>query len=200
MSGCGCDADGAERRTLRFLLAINGAMFVVEGAAGWQAESMGLLADALDMLADAFVYGVALWAVGSGRRQSHAAAASGLLQLALALGVVLETGRRFVHGSEPMSLAMIGVSLVALAANVACVALLRRHKDGGVHMRASWIFSTTDVLANLGVMAAGGLVLLTGSAWPDLVIGLLVCGLVVRGGVRILAAARLSYAAPTRLA
>lgn len=184
-----------ERRTLILLLAINAAMFVIELAAGWVAESMGLIADSLDMLADAGVYTAALLAVGStARRKTHAATVSGLLQLALAAGVGVEVVRRAIQGSEPVSALMIGISVLALCANTACLALLQKHREGEIHMRASWIFSTTDVQANVGVIIAGLLVMLTESAWPDLVIGMAVCGLVVRGGVRILRQARASYA------
>ena len=189
------NANKVETRTLVLLLAINAAMFVVELAAGWIAQSTGLIADSLDMLADAGVYMVALLAVGSTtRRKTHAAALSGLIQLALAAGLAFEIARRAVTGSEPMSLLMILISALALVANAACVFLLRKHRDGEIHMRASWIFSTTDVQVNVGVMVAGLLVMITGSAWPDLVIGSLVCGLVVRGGVRILRQVRVSYA------
>lgn len=184
-----------ERRTLWWLLAINGAMFVLEFVTGWVAQSMGLIADSLDMLADAAVYTAALWAVGStNRRKTHAALASGLIQVALALGVATEVARRAVAGSEPVSTLMIGISVIALAANTACVMLLRKHRHGEIHMRASWIFSTTDVQVNVGVILAGVLVMLTGSAWPDLVIGLAVCVIVLRGGVRILRQAQASYA------
>ena len=184
-----------ERRTLWWLLAINGAMFVLEFVTGWVAQSMGLIADSLDMLADAAVYTAALWAVGStNRRKTHAALASGLIQVALALGVATEVARRAVAGSEPVSTLMIGISVIALAANTACVMLLRKHRHGEIHMRASWIFSTTDVQVNVGVILAGVLVMVTGSAWPDLVIGLAVCVIVLRGGVRILRQAHASYA------
>ncbi len=173
-------------------------MFVVELGVGWVAESMGLIADSLDMLADAGVYTAALLAAGSTtRRKTHAATASGVVQLALAAGLAFEIARRAAGGSEPVSVLMIAISALALCANTACLVLLRKHRHGEIHMRASWIFSTTDVQANVGVMLAGILVMLTGSAWPDLVIGLVVCGLVVRGGVRILRQASASYAGPT---
>ncbi len=185
-----------ERRTLILLLSINAAMFVIELGVGWVAESMGLIADSLDMLADAGVYTVALLAAGSTTRgKTHAATASGVIQLALAAGLALEIARRASGGSNPVSWLMIAVSAVALCANAACVFLLRKHRHGEIHMRASWIFSTTDVQVNIGVIVAGLLVTLTKSAWPDLVVGLLVCGLVLRGGVRILGQARASYRA-----
>ncbi len=184
----------AERHTLLKLLAINAVMFVVELAAGWVAQSSGLIADSLDMLADAFVYTVALLAVGSTtRRKTHAAVASGVIQLTLAAGLALEIARRAVSGSEPMSALMITISALALVANAACVVLLRKHRHGEIHMRASWIFSTTDVQVNASVIVAGLLVMLTGSAWPDLVIGAAVCTLVIRGGLRILKQAKVSY-------
>ena len=183
-----------ERKTLVMLLAINGAMFVIELVVGWVAQSMGLIADSLDMLADAGVYTAALWAVGATtRRKTHAALASGVLQVALAVGVAVEVVRRAVAGSEPVSMLMIAISALALCANAACVMLLRKHRHGEIHMRASWIFSTTDVQVNVGVILAGVLVMLTESAWPDLVIGLVVCLIVLRGGVRILRQARASY-------
>jgi cation diffusion facilitator family transporter len=182
-----------ERGTLLRLIAINGVMFVVESAIGWWAQSMGLIADSLDMLADAGVYGVALLAVGaSSVRKAHAAAAGGCIQLGLACLVLVEVIRKWLYGSEPSSGLMIGVSIVALAANTACLYLLRKHRHGEVHMRASWIFSTTDVQANVGVILAGILVSTTASSAPDLIIGAVVCGIVVRGGIRILREARAS--------
>jgi cation diffusion facilitator family transporter len=182
-----------ERGTLLLLIAINGVMFVVELATGWWAQSMGLIADSLDMLADAGVYGVALLAVGASPvRKAHAAAASGCIQLGLACLVLVEVLRKWLYGSEPSSGLMIGVAVVALAANTACLYLLRKHRHGDVHMRASWIFSTTDVQANVGVILAGILVSATASSAPDLIMGAVVCGIVVRGGIRILREARAS--------
>jgi hypothetical protein len=179
--------DALEARTLRLLLAINGVMFVVEGVAGWLAQSTGLVADSLDMLADALVYGLALYAVGkAARAKLRAAHLSGLFQAALAAGVLADVVRRLLAGSAPEPPAMIGVSLVALAANVSCLLLVARHRDGGAHMKASWIFSTNDVLANLGVIVAGALVAWTGSRVPDLAIGTAVALLVLVGAFRIL--------------
>lgn len=181
------EAAELERRTLVALLAINGAMFVGEGLAGWWAQSTGLLADSFDMLADATVYGVALYAVGrSERLKGSAAMASGVLQIVLGLGVLAEVLRRLLQGSDPVSGAMIVVSCVALAANLACLALISRHRQGGLHIRASWIFSANDVIANVGVILSGFLVLATGSRLPDLVIGSIIAAVVVRGGLQIL--------------
>jgi cation diffusion facilitator family transporter len=193
MSPCNCADEAAgieQRRVLGILLAINAAMFVVEFIVGLIGQSTGLIADALDMLADAAVYALALAAVGRAwPAKARAARISGIAQIVLACGVVLDVVRRFIEGSEPVSALMMAMGLAALLANLACLLLLARHRRGEVHMRASWIFSRNDVLANLGVMLAGALVALSGSPLPDLVIGLGIALLVMTGGIGIIRAA-----------
>lgn len=190
MAGCGCGDDvraGIERRVLIALLVINAVMFGVESVAGWLSESTALLADALDMLADASVYGIALYVVGrSTRAKAHAARMAGIAELALALGIFIEIARRLVFGSEPESLFMIGIGALALLANTVCLLLLNRHRHGEVHLRASWIFSKNDVIANLGVICAGFLVLVFGSPWPDYIIGIVIGAVVLQGAATIL--------------
>jgi len=186
-----------ERRTLLLVLAINAFMFVVELVLGLRAQSTGLIADSLDMLADASVYGLSLLAVGRGQgRQRRAARASGWMQIGLTGLVLLDGSRRFLFGSEPRGGWMMAVGLAALVANVVCLALISRHREGGVHMRASLIFSTNDTLANAGVILSGLLVQLLDSRLPDLVIGLLIALLVLGGGRRILAETAPTAVAP----
>jgi cation diffusion facilitator family transporter len=194
MSDCGCELEAEsdeQRKTLRIVLAINAAMFVVEIVAGLLASSTGLIADSLDMLADASVYAISLYAVGrvaSIRR--NAATASGVLQLVLGVGVLIEAVRRFIGGGEPIGVAMIAMGMVALVANSICLWLIAKHKGGDVNFRASYIFSANDVIANIGVIVSGLLVLLLGSQVPDLVIGVVIAAVVVRGGFKILGEAR----------
>ncbi len=177
----------AERRVLWWLLGINGFMFFAEFGAGLWAQSAGLIADSLDMFADATVYALALYAVGRGARgKLRAAHLSGWFQLLLAIGALLEVGRRMVFGAEPIGLGMMIVAAVALVANVICLLLIMRHRHGGAHMRASFIFSANDVIANLGVILAGALVLWTSSPWPDWIIGVLIAAVVLNGAIRIL--------------
>lgn len=196
MAGCGCEVeikDKSERRVLIILLLINGVMFIAELGFGWWAQSTALIADAIDMLADALVYGVGLYAVSKPLLiKTHAARLSGGLQVLLGLLVLVDILRRFVVGSEPVSTLMMGMGFVALLANVTCLILIAKHREGEVHMRASWIFSKNDVIANLGVILAGGLVAWTGSRLPDLLIGLLVVFIVIRGGLLILKDAKLT--------
>jgi cation diffusion facilitator family transporter len=194
MAGCDCKVEpggGAQKRVLVSLLAINAAMFITEIVCGVVADSTGLIADSLDMLADALVYGISLYAVG--RESSvkvRAARLSGVFQITLAAGVLVDVARRWLYGSEPESGFMLAVGGVALAANLTCLKLISKHREGEVHMRASWIFSKNDVLANLGVIIAGISVRFSGSRWPDLMIGFLIAALVFRGGVAILKDAR----------
>ena len=179
--------DAAEARTLKILLGINGAMFVLEIVVGFMAQSTGLIADSVDMFADAAVYGLALFAVGKAAAQKlRAAHFSGWIQLILALGVLAEVVRRVVFGSEPISTLMILMGTVALAANVASLMLVARKRERGVHMKASYIFSANDVIANLGLILAGVLVAWSGSPYPDLIIGTIIGFVVLSGAYRIL--------------
>jgi cation transport ATPase len=176
-----------EAQSLYWLLLINGVMFVAELGLGWYAQSTGLIADSLDMFADAAVYGIALYAVGrSARLQTRAAHLSGCLQLLLAMLVITDVTRRFLYGSEPYSTLMMSVGAVALLANISCLMLIYRHREGGAHMKASWIFSANDVIANLGIIIAGILVAYTGSRYPDLIIGAIISVVVLSGAYRIL--------------
>ena len=182
---------GAERKVLKVLLAINAGMFLIELFFGFYAESMGLLSDSFDMFADASVYMISLYAVGKAVQfKKNSAKINGYFQIALGLGILIETTRRFIYGSDPEANFMIWVSVIALAANVYCLYLLSGHKERGVHMKASYICSSTDVIANAGVIAAGMLVMLTQSSLPDLLIGIVVVGFVLKGAVSILALAK----------
>lgn len=176
-----------EARTLKFVLVINAGMFVGEAFGAVLADSSALLADSLDMFADAAVYGLALFGVHRARAtQLKAARLSGVLQLMLAGGALAEVVRRLVFGSEPEAPLMVIIAAAALAANATSMWLLARHRKGGAHMKASWIFTTNDVLANVGVIVAAGLVRLLGSNVPDLVVATGIALIVLSGAIRIL--------------
>jgi len=179
--------DAAEARILKILLAINGAMFILEIVVGFIAQSTGLIADSVDMFADAAVYALALFAVGKAAAQKlRAARFSGWIQLLLAFGVLAEVVRRVMFGSEPISTLMMLMGAVALVANVVSLLLVARKRDRGVHMKASYIFSANDVIANLGLILAGALVAWSGSPYPDLIIGTIIGLVVLSGAYRIL--------------
>lgn len=180
-------ADASDARILRWLLAVNSIMFLVEFIWGWIAESTGLVADSLDMFADAAVYALSLYAVRhDASMKLRAAHIAGWLQLVLAVGALFEVVWRAMYGSEPASVLMIGVGSVALVANAACLVFIAKRRDRGVHMTASCIFTANDVLANIGVVIAGGLVWWTGKPYPDLIIGTVIALIVMNGARRIL--------------
>lgn len=190
MSDCGCHMEAknaAERKTLRILLLINGTMFVVGIVAGVLARSTALVADSLDMFADASVYTMSLYAVGkSAHYKNRAATLSGIFQITLAVMVVVNVIRGFIWGSSPESGWMMAIALLALIANSYGLYLLSKHRKGEVHMRASWIFTQNDVIANFSVIVAGLLVTLFNSRFPDLIVGFGIASLVVWGGISII--------------
>ena len=194
MSDCGCELEAETSEQIRVLwivLAINFAMFVGEATAGLLAGSVALLADSSDMLADAAVYGISLYAVRrSAVAKARAAAASGVFQIAIGLALLAEAGRRLANPIEPEPGYMIVVAAVALVANAYCLRLIAAHKESGVHMTASAIFSQNDVIANAAVILGGILVVASGWSQIDPVVGAGVSILVLSGGVRILREAK----------
>lgn len=177
-----------QRKLLWTVLALNFAFFVVEMTTGFVSGSMGLVADSLDMLADSFVYGISLFAVGAAAtRKKNIATLAGYFQIALAVLGFSEVIRRFFGVEEmPNFSTMIVVSVLALIANGFCLFLLQKSKSTEAHMQASQIFTSNDVIINLGVIIAGVLVYLLGSNKPDLIVGTIVFVVVVRGAIQIL--------------
>ncbi len=195
MSDCGCEAmevkTEQERRVLRIALGLNAAMAVIGGLAGWIAQSTGLLADALDMLSDATAYAIALLAISrSALFKIRAATLSGAILLVLGAGVLVEVGRRVIGGAEPLSEWMIGTAILSLIVNLAVLRMLAPMKSGEVHLRATWLFTRADVVANLGVILAGLLILWFGVPYPDYVIGTLIGLYVIKEAIEILRDAR----------
>ncbi len=179
---------GSQRKLLLWVLAVNLLFFLIELTAGLLSESMGLVSDSLDMLADSLVYSLALFAVGGTvSLKKNIAKAAGYFQLFLAILGLIEVVRRFIGPEElPAFGAMIVVSVFALIANAICLYMLQKSKSRDAHMRASMIFTSNDVVVNLGVIVAGGLVYFTQSAYPDLIVGLIIFLIVAGGAVRIL--------------
>jgi len=177
-----------QRKLLWTVLTINISFFAVEMISGLISGSMGLIADSLDMMADSIVYGLSLIAVGgAASRKKSVAKFSGYFQITLAFLGLIEVIRRFI-GIEalPDFRTMIAVSILALIANSYCLYLLQKSKSTEAHMQASSIFTSNDVIINIGVIVAAILVLLTDSNKPDLIIGTVVFIIVTRGALRIL--------------
>jgi Co/Zn/Cd efflux system component len=178
-----------QKKLIWSVLAINFAFFIIEMTTGLISKSMGLVADSLDMLADSFVYGLALFAVGGTIIiKKKIANVAGYFQIILAIIGFLEVLRRFFGTDKlPNYSTMIIVSILALIANSVCLYILQQSKSKEeAHMRASMIFTSNDVIINLGVIVAGLLVNWLHSNKPDLIIGTIVFTLVIEGAFRIL--------------
>jgi Co/Zn/Cd efflux system component len=184
------DIDDSEnqKKLLWLVLAINFGFFIIEMTTGWISRSMGLVADSLDMLADAFVYGLSLIAVGGTiAKKKSIAKMSGYFQMFLAILGFSEVIRRFIGLDIPPDFqTMIIVSILALIANGFCLYLLQKSKSEEAHMKASMIFTSNDVIINSGVILAGVLVNVLNSNKPDLIIGTIVFVIVIRGAINIL--------------
>jgi Co/Zn/Cd efflux system component len=177
-----------EKKLLWQVLAINFFFFVLELATGFISNSIGLVADSLDMLTDSIVYGLAFFAVGGTMIQKkNIAKSAGYFQLTLAVLGFIEVIRRFV-GLEtvPAFQTMIIISILALIGNGLCLYLLQKSKSKEAHMQASMIFTSNDVIVNIGVIVAGVLVYLTNSKYPDLIVGTIVFFIVGQGAFKIL--------------
>ena len=182
------DGQNTQRKMLWTVLIINFSFFVLEMSTGLISKSMGLVADSLDMLADSFVYGLSLLAVGGTLvLKKKIAKTAGYFQILLASIGFLEVIRRFVSNENlPLFETMIGVSILALIANGLCLYILQKANSNEAHIQASMIFTSNDVIINLGVIIAGLLVMWTGSNKPDLIVGMIVFILVIKGAFRIL--------------
>lgn len=187
MSGCTCEdsasalsatRSGARRRVLWVVLGINTALFVGEFGAGIWARSTALQADSLDSLGDALVYALSLMVVASSVQQrAGAALVKGVIQTLFGLAVLTEVVRRAWFGGEPLAPVMAVAAVIALAANLTCFCLLYRFRGDDLNMRSVWLCSRNDLVNNLGVLIAAGLIAWLGSRWPDLAVGAIVAGL-----------------------
>jgi len=203
MSGC-CDDDElvfdgtsvAYRRALIAVIAINGAMFLVEASAGFAAMSQTLKADALDFLGDTATYAISLWAVGkSATVRARTAMFKGITLGAMGLSVLGITAYRVLITGSPDGETMGLIGLAALVANLLSAMLLMRFRDGDANVRSVWLCTRNDAIGNVAVIAAAGLVIWTASPWPDLIVAAAMAALFLNSSVKILTQARTELAA-----
>jgi Co/Zn/Cd efflux system component len=203
MSGCcGHGGDGIAiamrreetRRVLLIVLAVNAAMFVLEFGAGVIAQSAALMADSMDMLGDALVYIVSLYALDrSARWRAGTALFKGGFIMLLGLGVVAQIAHKVINGVPPSSSLMLIFGALALAANLFCLKLLWRFRADNVNLSSTVECSRNDVIANAGVIAAAGGVALFNSPWPDVAVAVVIAFLFFRSALRVIAEAWPQY-------
>lgn len=197
MSDCcnnkGCELEalrGRQGSVLKIVLAINAVMFLVEGTAGLLAHSTALLADSLDMLGDALVYGFSLYVLSlGGRWQAVSALFKGAVMAAFGVFVLGSALYKIFFPVLPIAEAIGIVGIIALGANSICLALLWRHRSDDINMSSVWLCSRNDIIANTSVLLAGAGVWLTGSGWPDIIIGLAIAALFLRSAMHVISRA-----------
>jgi cation diffusion facilitator family transporter len=183
-----------QRRVLHVVLWINLGMFLAELVAGIIAHSTALLADSVDMLGDAIVYGFSLYVIARAPAwQTRAALLKGVIMAGFGIGIVVEVAAKLARGLTPEAAIMGAVALAALVANASVLVLLWRHRADDINMRSAWLCSRNDVIANGGVLLAALGVGLSGSAWPDILVGLGIAVLFATSAVGVI---REALAAP----
>lgn len=194
MSGCNCGTacetrptNPAYRRALWVALVLNALMFGVELSASFAAESVSLLADAIDFLGDAGNYAVALFVLGLAPIwRSRTALWKGWLMIGYGVFVLGKSAWQWAAGIVPEPFIMTGVSLLALAVNVGVAVLLYAHRQGDAQARSVWLCSRNDALGNLAVIAAAGGVWATAQGWPDIAVALVLAGLALTSGASVI--------------
>lgn len=189
-----CDLEKLRKdqsKVLWIVLAINATMFVVEFGGGLVARSLALTGDSLDMLGDAIAYGSSLYVINKGSKaKAMSASLKGGIMIASAVAVLGQAIWKSISQVPPEVTLMTGVTLLALLANITCLVLLTRHRSDDINMSSVWVCSRNDLIANTSVLAAAGLVALTKSHWPDLIVGLGITALFLKSGLGVLAGAR----------
>jgi Co/Zn/Cd efflux system component len=185
-----CEIEALRNRqssTLKIVLSINAVMFAAELTAGLLASSVSLVADSLDMLGDALVYGFSLYVVAHGARMKAISALfKGSIMTAFGLFVLGQAIYRITVPQVPVFEAIGAIGLLALAANSLCLALLWRHRADDINMNSVWLCSRNDIIANVSVLFAALGVWLTGSGWPDILVGLALAALFLRSALFVL--------------
>ena len=194
MASC-CEDKGCEVTALReshgrvlwAVLVINALMFVVEAYSGIVAHSTSLLADSLDMLGDAIVYGFSLFVLAKSLRwQAVAAVIKGVFMLAFGVGVLLEAVYKILNPVVPNAEIMGTIGALALLANLVCFGMLYRHRSDNLNMSSTGLCSRNDLIANVGVLIAAGASYWLTSRWPDIAVGTLIAGLFLHSSVSVL--------------
>ena len=185
-----CEIDALRNRqstVLKIVLGINAVMFIVELTAGLIGGSVSLLADSLDMLGDALVYGFSIYVVARGASmKAKAALFKGGIMAAFGLFVLGQAVYKIIFPQLPVFEAIGAIGMLALAANSTCFFLLWRHRSDDINMSSVWLCSRNDIIANILVLFAAAGVWFTASGWPDIIVGLALAALFLRSAVFVL--------------
>jgi Co/Zn/Cd efflux system component len=176
-----------QAKVLWIALFINMGMFFVEMVAGIKANSLSLTGDSLDMLGDALVYVSSLYVINKGvKAQAGSAFLKGMIMFLFAIAVFARASYQLSTGLIPEANIMGVVSVIALVANMICLLLLTRHRKDNLNMSSVWLCSRNDIIANISVFIAAGLVFITHSIIPDLVVGFLLTFIFAQSAAKVL--------------
>lgn len=206
--GCGCtgdtkraERDAGYRRALWIVVLLNLGFGFCEIVGGFIANSQALKADALDFIGDGSITLVGLLALGwTAQARTNVALAQGLFLGALGVGVILFAAWRALNAVVPEAELMGGIGVIALIVNIVSALVLARFREGDANVRAIWLFSRNDAIANVAVIIAALLVAWTGSAWPDLTVAAVIALLFLHSAYEIIRSARTEQRAYFRTA
>ena len=181
MSDCcqnkSCELEKMTKRQSKILwivLGVNSVMFFVELFSGIESKSLSLTGDSLDMLGDAIAYGSSLYVINKGTKsQAKSAMLKGVIMFLSAVAIFARATHQLFYNTTPDLEIMSTVGLIALCTNLFCLYLLTRHRNDNINMSSVWLCSRNDIIANTSVLLAAGLVFLTKSSLPDLLVGLM---------------------------
>lgn len=176
-----------QAKVLWAVLFVNLVMFVIEFGAGIRADSVSLTGDSLDMLGDALIYAFSLYVINkSSKAQAGSAFFKGIIMFLFAIVVFARASYQLFTGATPEATIMSTVGVVALLANLFCLLLLTRHREDNLNMSSVWLCSRNDIIANVSVLVAAGLVFITHSVLPDLAVGLLLTFVFAKSAGKVL--------------
>lgn len=180
-----------QAKILWIILIINAVMFVVEFGGGIKAASLSLTGDSLDMLGDALVYGCSLYVIQKGKKaQARSAILKGSIMFLSAIAVFARATYQLFAQIVPTVSLMSEIGILALVANLICFLLLIRHRNDNINMSSVWLCSRNDIIANTSVLVTAGLVFITDSFLPDLILGLLLTVVFAQSAGKVLTQAR----------
>ena len=173
-----------QRRVLIWVMLINLATFLMMVAGSVMSGSSALLSGTLDNFGDALAYMVSLAVVGASVQvKAKAALFKSVLIGFAAVAVLMQLILKGINPEVPIVETMGIAAVLNLMANSFCLMLLTPHRSDDVNMASVWDCSRNDVFEGFGVIATALLVYWTGSAYPDLIVAVLLLGLFTRSAV-----------------
>lgn len=183
------------RKILWIALIINFSMFLVEVLSGFNANSVSLMADAIDFFGDTMNYGISLAVLSMSLMwRARAALFKGLTMGAFGLFVLASAVWALMHGKMPEPYTMGIIGMLALVANVSVAIMLYAYREGDANMQSVWLCSRNDAIGNAAVMIAALGVFGSGSAWPDLIVAVIMASLGISAAIHIIKKARAEMA------